>query len=99
MEEPEISQAQITEQTRALLQTFLLFSGLIGLWIIWHDVLPAVNILGDIHLWSYSVEVDGVTKLVPITLVSVLFAVLIAIITFVTVRNLPGVLEISLLKF
>jgi len=32
IEEPEISQAQITEQTRALLQTFLFFSGLIGLW-------------------------------------------------------------------
>ena len=99
MEEPEISQAEITEQTRALLQTFLLFSGLVGLWAIWHDVLPAVNILGDIRLWSYSVEVDGVTKLVPITLVSVLFAVLVVIITFVTARNLPGVLEITLLKY
>ena len=99
MEEPEISQAQITEQTRALLQTFLLFSGLVGLWGIWHDVLPAVNILGDIRLWSYSVEVEGVTRLVPITLVNVLFAVLVAIITFVTARNLPGVLEITLLKY
>jgi potassium efflux system protein len=88
IEEPEISQAQITEQTRALLQTFLFFSGLIGLWVIWHDV-----------LWSYSVEVDGVTKVVPITLISVLFAVLIGIITFVAARNLPGVLEITLLKY
>ena len=99
LEEPEISQAEITEQTRALLQTFLLFSGLVGLWAIWHNVLPAVNILGDIRLWSYSVEVEGVTKLVPITLVSVLFAVLVVIITFVTARNLPGVLEITLLKY
>jgi potassium efflux system protein len=99
IEEPEVSQAQITEQTRALLQTFLLFAGLVGLWIIWHDVLPAVNVFGDIRLWSYSVEVEGVTKVVPITLVSVLFAVLIGIITFVSVRNLPGVLEISLLKY
>ena len=99
IEEPEISQAQITEQTRALLQTFLFFSGLIGLWVIWNDVLPAVNVLEDIRLWSYSVEVDGVTKLVPITLIRVLFAVLIASITFVAARNLPGVLEITLLKY
>jgi potassium efflux system protein len=99
IEEPEISQAQITEQTRALLQTFLLFSGLVGMWVIWNDVLPALNVLEDIHLWSYSVEVDGVTQVVPITLVSVLFAILIAVITFVGVRNLPGVLEISLLKY
>jgi potassium efflux system protein len=69
------------------------------MWVIWNDVLPALNVLEDIHLWSYSVEVDGVTQVVPITLVSVLFAILITIITFVGVRNLPGVLEISLLKY
>ena len=99
IEEPEISQAQITGQTRALLQTFLLFSGLIGLWLIWHDVLPAVKVLEDIHLWTYNVEMDGVTKVMPITLISVLFAVLIAIITFVIARNMPGVLEILLLRY
>ncbi|MGD9044245.1 MAG: mechanosensitive ion channel, partial [Desulfobacterales bacterium] len=99
IKEPEISQAQITEQTRALLQTFLFFSGLIGLWFIWHDVLPAVNVLGDIRLWSYSAEVEGVTKVVPISLISVLFAILIAIITFVGARNLSGVLEITLFKY
>jgi potassium efflux system protein len=36
---------------------------------------------------------------VPITLTSVRFAILIAIITFVGTRNLPGVLEITLLKY
>lgn len=99
IEEPEISQAQITEQTRSLLQILLFFSGLIGLWVIWNDVLPAMQMLEDIRLWGYSVEVDGVTKVVPITLTKVLLAVLIAIITFVGARNLPGVLEITLLKY
>ncbi len=99
MEEPEISQAQITEQTRALLQTLLFFLGLIGLWVIWNDVLPAMQMLQDIRLWSYSVEVEGVRQVVPITLTNVLFAFLIAAITFVGARNLPGVLEITLLKY
>jgi potassium efflux system protein len=99
MDEPEISRAQITEHTRALLQSLLLFSSLIGLWAIWNDVLPAMQVFGDIRLWDYSVEVEGVTKVVPITLTSVLFAILIAIITFVGTRNLPGVLEITLLKY
>jgi potassium efflux system protein len=99
MDEPEISRAQITEHTRALLQSLLLFSSLIGLWAIWNEVLPAMQVLGDIHLWSYSVEVEGVTKVVPITLTSVLFAILIAIITYVGARNLPGVLEITLFKY
>ncbi|MEN8691305.1 MAG: mechanosensitive ion channel domain-containing protein [Desulfobacterales bacterium] len=99
IEEPEISQAQITEQTRSLLQILLFSSGLIGLWVIWNDVLPAMQMLEDIRLWGYSVEVDGVTKVVPITLTKVLLAVFIAIITFVGARNLPGVLEITLLKY
>ena len=99
IEEPEISQAQITEQTRALLQILLFFSGLIGLWVIWSDVLPAMQVLEDIRLWSYNVEVEGVTKVVPITLTSVLFAMLIVIITYVGARNLPGVLEITLFKY
>jgi hypothetical protein len=82
-----------------LLQILLFFSGLIGLWVIWNDVLPAMQVLEDIRLWSYSVEVEGVTKVVPITLTKVLLAILIAIITFVGARNLPGVLEITLLKY
>lgn len=99
VEEPEISQAQITEQTRDLLHTLLFFLGLMGLWVIWNDVLPAIQMLEDIRLWSYSVEVDGLRQVVPITLTSVLFAILIAAITFVAARNLPGVLEITLLKY
>jgi len=98
-EEPEISQAQVTEQTRDLLQTLLCFSGIIGLWVIWNDVLPAVQMLEDIHLWSYSVEAEGVRQMVPITLSSVLLAIVITAITFVGARNLPGVLEITLLKY
>jgi potassium efflux system protein len=82
-----------------LLQILLFFSGLIGLWVIWNDVLPAMQVLEDIRLWSYSTEVEGVTKVVPITLTNVLLAILIAIITFVGARNLPGVLEITLLKY
>jgi potassium efflux system protein len=45
------------------------------------------------------VEVDGVTRLMPITLVNVMMAIVAIVITFVAARNLPGVLEISLLKY
>ncbi len=99
MEEPEISQAQITEQTRDLLQTLLFFSGLIGLWLIWNDVLPAMQMLEGIRLWSYTVETEGVRQVVPITLTSLLLAIVVIAITFVGARNLPGVLEITVLKY
>ena len=92
-------QFEITEQTRDLLQTLQFFSGLIGLWVIWNDVLPAMQMLEDIRLWSYSVEAEGVRQVVPITLTNLLFAILITVITFIGARNLPGVLEITLLKY
>jgi potassium efflux system protein len=44
-------------------------------------------------------EVDGVTRMMPITLINVMTAIVAAAITLITARNLPGVLEISLLKY
>ena len=99
IEEPEITRAQINEQTRSLLQTILFFSAVLGLWAIWDDVLPALNVFENATLWRYSVEVDGVTRMMPITLVNVMMAIVAAAITFIAARNLPGVLEISLLKY
>jgi len=99
IEEPEITRAQIDEQTRSLLQTILIFSVVLGLWAIWDEVLPALNVFENTTLWSYSVEVDGVTRMMPITLVNVMMAIVTATITFIAARNLPGVLEISLLKY
>jgi potassium efflux system protein len=98
VEEPEIGIAQINEQTRALLRTLILFAVLIGLWVIWHQVLPALNVMGDVGLWSYSAEIDGVTRNVPITLTNLIMAVIFAAVTFVAARNLPGVLEITILQ-
>jgi len=97
-EEPEVGLAQIDEQTQALLRTVMLFAALIGLWAIWQEVLPALRVIGDVALWTYKTEFDGVTKIVPITLTYLLLAAIFAAITFEVARNLPGVLEITLLK-
>ncbi len=97
-EEPEIGLAQINEQTRALLRTLILFAALISLWVIWRQVLPALNVMGDVGLWTYSTETDGVTKMIPITLTNLVMAVILAAVTFVAAQNLPGVLEITILK-
>ena len=79
-EEPEITRAQINEQTRSLLQMMLFFSTVLGLWAIWNDVLPALNVFENVTLWSYSVEVDGVTRMMPITLVNVMMAIVAGVI-------------------
>jgi potassium efflux system protein len=99
IEEPEIDFDQIYEKNRALLRTLMFFSALIGLWLIWDDVLPALNFLENIQLWSYSSEIEGVRTLVPITLADLMVAVIVAIVTVVAAKNLPGLLEIILLNW
>jgi potassium efflux system protein len=99
IEEPEINFEQIYEKNRALLRTLMFFSALIGLWLIWSHVLPALNFLENVKLWSYSSEVDGARTVVPITLADLMIAVIAAIVTVVAAKNLPSLLEIILLNW
>jgi len=99
IEEPEINLDQIYEKNRELLRTLIFFSALIGLWLIWANVLPALNFLENVELWSYSSEVDGATKMIPITLANLVVAVIVAIVTVVAAKNLPALLEIILLNW
>jgi potassium efflux system protein len=99
IEEPEINFDQIYEKNRALLRTLMFFSALIGLWLIWANVLPALNFLENIQLWSYGSEADGVRTMIPITLADLMIAVIVAIVTVVAAKNLPSLLEIILLNW
>ena len=99
MEEPEIDIDLIYEKNRVLLRTLTFFSGLIGLWLIWASVLPALHFLENVELWSYSSEVDGVSKMIPITLANLMVAVIVAIVTVVAAKNLPALLETILLNW
>ena len=99
VEEPEINLDQLYEKNKALLETLLLSSALIGLWIIWANVLPALNFLQNIELWHYNSVVDGVSTMVPITLANLMVAVIVVIVTAVAAKNLPGLLEIILINW
>ena len=96
--EPEVGLTQIDEQTRTLLRTVIFIFLLTGLWLIWEPVLPAFGILQDVHLWSYSSVVDGAAKTIPITLADVVLSLPIAVVNFISAKNLPGLLEIILLN-
>ncbi|MGD9286112.1 MAG: mechanosensitive ion channel [Desulfobacterales bacterium] len=96
--QPIIGLRQIDEQTRSLLKLILFILALSGMWVIWDRVFPAFGILQDIKFWSYSTVVDGVPKTVPITLAKIILAIIVAATTIVASRNLPGLLEVILLK-
>jgi potassium efflux system protein len=95
VESPSIDLASISDQTRKLIRTGIMVVSIVSLYLIWADVLPALRILDEVKLWSHSL-VDG--KPQYITLANVLAALLIAVFTVVAARNVPGLLEITILE-
>ncbi len=87
----------INAQTRKLLHTVIAVGMIVGLWLIWSQVLPALAILDQVTLWSTLSTVDGHEVSRPITLANLAMAVLLTVAVAVAARNIPGVLEVTLL--
>lgn len=109
-DEEERDLLAVERQTRRFINTALLLAGLVATWFIWSQVFHAVTFLNKWELWPTTRQklveqvVDGKTKLItetisePVTLLSLLWAVFIALATVTAARNLPGLLEVVLLK-
>ncbi|MHC4538641.1 MAG: mechanosensitive ion channel domain-containing protein [Planctomycetota bacterium] len=82
---------QISRQTRRLIDVITVFFLIGSMWYVWNDVLPALGALAEIQLWGMTGE-----KLV--TLGSVAMALLVVVLTVVITRNVPGLLEIIILR-
>jgi potassium efflux system protein len=103
--------AKISFQTQRLLSVALMTFCFVGFWWIWIDMVPALNFLDRWPLWTTTVQVTEevanaagekasrlVDKTEPITVANLAAAILIAVITVISARNVPGVLEMSLLQ-
>jgi potassium efflux system protein len=98
VEKEALDLASIDVQTRKLLNVGAVLSAAVGAWLIWSEVLPALGILDQISVWQTTLSIDGVVKVMPITLADLGLAVVIAVLTAVAAKNLPGVLELAILQ-
>jgi potassium efflux system protein len=96
--ESEIGLIEISAHTQSMLRTVMFLLVASGLWAIWEPVFPAFGILQDIHLWSYSDVVAGVTSTIPISLANLVMAIVVIVITIIASKNMPGLLEITILN-
>jgi potassium-dependent mechanosensitive channel len=90
--------ALIGEQTRSLLYfavTVLLIAG-IG-WV-WRGALPALSVIADYALWSYTGTADGKEVVHFLTVGHLLLAIVVGVVTIVVVRNVGAFLDIVLLR-
>lgn len=92
--EQGIDAESVSKQTRQLLFISLASAAIWIAWKIWADVIPAIGILDKVDLWK--VMVAGAVE--TVTLQHAVLCVLTLTITAVAVKNLPGILELLLLK-
>jgi len=96
VEEPDIDLKALDEASRSLTNNAFLMFGVIGVWLIWNDMLPALRVLDEVTLWSYTKA--GVEGVIPITLFSLGLAIFVLVVMIVATRQLPAFLEIVLLQ-
>jgi potassium efflux system protein len=93
---PDVDLHRIGIQSRKFLWYVIGLALLVGTWLIWADVLPALGILRRIELWTRSTEGPG--GAVSVTLAHLLFAVLLVVFTALAAANVPGILEVAILQ-
>jgi potassium efflux system protein len=97
-EPEEITLSSVSAQTRRLLRMLIVIGSAAALLWIWSDVAPALNLLGDISVWSSSDMVDGKSVALSVSLRDVLEALVVFALTWAATRNLPGLLEVGVLR-
>jgi len=85
---------QVTRQTHEFVRVLLIVVAFIFGWWIWSDVLPAFEFLASIKLWQLNLP----TKIEIITLKHLFLSMLSFALTFVAVKNVPGLLELLFLQ-
>ena len=90
----------INLQARRLVFIILGVLSVCSLWIIWNDVLPALGIFKEVTLWNAELQAPqgGVAIYRPVSIADLAWATLVLSLALVAARNIPGLLEISILQ-
>ena len=93
----EIKLSDINQQTRRMLQLVLAVGLVVGGWWIWSSVVPALEAFRHVELWTLAAQgPDG--ESLTITLADLLLSLAVVGITFAVNRNIPSLLELTLLN-
>jgi potassium efflux system protein len=96
---PEINFDALSEQAKRLVRFGYLFGSVVGTWLIWAEFLPALDFLTRIQLpFTATHVVDGIITEGSLTLNDLFIGIIILVFTILAAKNLPGILEITLLQ-
>jgi len=86
--------ASLDADTRKLVNVALVITMILGIAGIWSSVLPALGIFSDITLWHYVATVGGEEALQPVTLIDLIIAGVVIVVTIIAAGNVPSLIEI-----
>lgn len=87
-QEQKTALAEVSAQTSRLLNTSIVLFSLIGTWLIWTDVLPALHYFDSFTLPGTQVRIP-----------SLISALVISALTATAARNVPGLMQITVLEW
>lgn len=88
--------SSVSRQARELTGVIFVVASLFFVWNIWQDAFPATKLLDNFELWPVAVGDKGETDIV--SLGDLLISLGLFLLTYYSVRNIPGMLELLLLK-
>ncbi|MGB5854361.1 MAG: miniconductance mechanosensitive channel MscM [Oceanisphaera sp.] len=88
----------ISAQSLGLLRSALMLGYLLSLMLLWSEINTAFSFLDSIEVWQVSSSLAGEDALLPISLKDLVIALFVVVLTWITARNLPGLMELSVLQ-
>ncbi len=93
-----VNVSDIKQQTHDLVNISVGMLFLVGMWLSWSGVLPALQVLDGVHLWNHKVVTEGREVLQPITLSDLGLGLILLLVTLAATRKIPSFLEIAILQ-
>lgn len=88
----------VNAQTIQIFNVVIVIGLLLASWVIWKNILPAFAFLDQVVLWQHQVLVDAKEVYQPVTLTNLIFSSVYAFIAYITVSNLPGLMELVVFR-
>ena len=98
VEENSLDAEQVSEQSLKLLRGLSLIGFVIAMLTLWSSALEMTSWLGQVVVWQVSEMGETGIVMVDISLQSLIFAMITLLVTFIAVKNLPGILELLVLR-
>ena len=95
VEEPPLDMEQVNQQSLRLSKLILLIGFLLVFYLVWSDLLPVFSYLEQITLTEPG---EGETVADMVSVADIIASLLVLVLTLTMARNLPGLLEVSVLS-